>query len=86
MLLLELEEWARRVGVKHACIDSQLLLKVAEKSIFKGRAPSADDLLVCVSNLEEIERELKIPGWRFRGENGLNLAAVWIQKAFRGFL
>lgn len=112
VLLLELEDWAKRVGVSHVAVNSevgqhlgcrvpcgeervptctlcnpfpaQLLVKVAERSTCRGRAPNPEDLLCCVTNLEQVEKELKLPGWRFRGDHGMVTATLWIQKIWRG--
>ena len=47
---------------------------------------SDEECVACLVNMEKVAHQLKISTLMFRGENGQDLAATFIQKFVRGFV
>ncbi|CAG9462313.1 unnamed protein product [Pedinophyceae sp. YPF-701] len=85
VILMELEDWCSKMQVRRAYINTEILVPLALSTIVRGQAPEAADIMMCISNIHEIEEQLQLPGWRFRRPDGLEVAARYIQAAWRAF-
>lgn len=75
-----LEKLLGEYQVPLAYIDGKKVLKLAIDPFKKW---TVDDLLNCISNQDTVLEYVKIPGKRFAGTNGKELAATCISKTFR---
>eukprot|EP01029_Cantina_marsupialis_P010545 TRINITY_DN23_c8_g1_i1.p1 TRINITY_DN23_c8_g1~~TRINITY_DN23_c8_g1_i1.p1 ORF type:complete len:1057 (+),score=252.90 TRINITY_DN23_c8_g1_i1:125-3295(+) len=79
-ILKALEELLAIYAVPLAYIDGKQVALLATDDL---SAPTFDQLLSCITNVDQVAPLLHIPGQRFRGPNGRKLAAIAIQSVFR---
>jgi hypothetical protein len=85
-LMRHLESICLQYAVPLAIVNGKSLADLAVQVQRGGYQPQMEDLLVCLSNIQEVAGVLKQPGQRFQGPAGAEVAATAIQSAFRGHL
>uniref|UniRef100_A0A7S0VNS7 IQCH-like ATP-grasp domain-containing protein n=1 Tax=Hemiselmis tepida TaxID=464990 RepID=A0A7S0VNS7_9CRYP len=78
-----LEQLLSRYAVPVAYVDGN---KVALLSQIDFRAPSVDDMIDCLVNLDQVLELIKLPGRRYKGSNKDVVATLRLQAVYRGHL
>ncbi|KAG2432871.1 hypothetical protein HXX76_008603 [Chlamydomonas incerta] len=85
-LLQHLAALCGQYAVPLAVVNGKSLADLAIQVAGAGYAPAMEDLLVCLTNIQEVAGLLKQPGRRFMGPGGQDSAAQLIQSFYRGHL
>ncbi|GFR40108.1 hypothetical protein Agub_g662, partial [Astrephomene gubernaculifera] len=85
-LLQHLAALCGQYAVPLALVNGKSLADLAMQVAHAGYQPAMEDLLVCLTNIQEVAALLKQPGRRFLGPGGEEAAAVLIQSQYRGHL
>ncbi|GLC34485.1 hypothetical protein PLESTB_001256000 [Pleodorina starrii] len=85
-LLLHLAALCAQYAVPLAVVNGRSLADLAQQVAGAGYQPAMEDLLVCLSNIQEVAALLRQPGRRFLGPGGRDAAALLIQAQYRGHL
>ncbi|EFJ52332.1 hypothetical protein VOLCADRAFT_102998 [Volvox carteri f. nagariensis] len=85
-LLQHLAALCAQYAVPLAVVNGKSLADLAEQVGAAGYQPAMEDLLVCLTNIQEVAALLKQPGRRFLGPGGRDAAAQLIQAQYRGHL
>ncbi|GLI64066.1 hypothetical protein VaNZ11_007230 [Volvox africanus] len=85
-LLQHLAALCSQYAVPLAVVNGKSLADLAEQVATAGYQPAMEDLLVCLTNIQEVAALLKQPGRRFLGPAGREAAAQIIQAHYRGHL
>ncbi|KAG2501161.1 hypothetical protein HYH03_000976 [Edaphochlamys debaryana] len=85
-LLQHLGALCQQYAVPLAVVNGKSLGDLAVQVASAGYQPAMEDLLVCLSNIQEVAALLKQPGRRFLGPGGAEAAAQKIQAHYRGHL
>lgn len=85
-LTQQLAALCKQYAIPLAVVDGKALADLAHGVLDAGIAPQMQDLLVCVSNIQEVAALLRQPGRRFMGGEGPVAAATTIQAAWRGHM
>ncbi|KAG2448854.1 hypothetical protein HYH02_006205 [Chlamydomonas schloesseri] len=85
-LLQHLAALCAQYMVPLAVVNGKSLADLAIQVASAGYAPAMEDLLVCLTNIQEVAALLKQPGRRFMGPGGADAAAQLIQSFYRGHL
>ncbi len=81
-----LEELLTKFSVPMAYIDGHSVINLAERAELETR-PTAEELLNCIANIDQVGSLIRIPGRRFtKDEGGRNRASLVIQTSWRRFL
>ncbi len=78
-----LENILEQFQVPVAYIDGKTVIELAADEL---RKPSVDELLQCIVNIDQVNTMMRLPGRRYGGEDGPNLAATKIQAGWRRFV
>ncbi|GMH38300.1 hypothetical protein BSKO_06184 [Bryopsis sp. KO-2023] len=84
-LLLQLEGVCCQYAVPIALIDGKTIAEAANATLVAGEPCPMEELLACISNIQEVALILKQPGRRFKGIHGKQEAALMIQAHYRGY-
>lgn len=83
-LILNLEELLSNYSVPIAFIDGDRLADLA--LVFElGQQPTFQHFLTCILNAEDVENIFKMPGRRYLGPKGTDMAAIKIQSTWRRY-
>ena len=78
--MMQIERFLSQYPVNHVYIDVLRLLQLAD---LDHERYSEEDILSCVTNRVQVDDAIKNPRNKYRGPNGLVMAAVKIQTTWR---
>lgn len=84
-LLDHIELMARQYAISIIFVNGQELSKLATKYELEPK-PLYKDLLPCILNSREVEHLLHMPGRRYKGLNGVHIAASKVQATYRMYV
>ena len=82
-VIMLLERLLETYEVPIAYVDGNKLSQLAQ---MEHRAPTNDDLLECLVNLDQILTTIRLPGSRYKGSHRERNASLAVQAVFRGHL
>lgn len=83
-LILNLEEFLKNYRIPIAFIDGDRLADLS--LVFElGQTPTFQHFLSCILNAEDVENIFKMPGRRYLGPKGTDMAAIKIQSTWRRY-
>ncbi|KXZ47062.1 hypothetical protein GPECTOR_38g299 [Gonium pectorale] len=85
-LLQHLGALCEQYAIPLAIVNGKSLADLAIQVANAGYQPAMEDLLMCLTNIQEVAALLKQPGRRFLGPGGQDAAAQLIQAHYRGHL